>query len=143
MVLDLQVNIRIRNLKILPNARLAKQKLKKKKSPAQVARDCFRQKECWKRMKVARQLTAENIALNYLLQETDTVAMPQSSVVSQSELYKPDWLDRTLCCVYESDIIRHSQKSNLNAVFIRMKYRGLHAHLDDLKKHTKHLNFCL
>ena len=86
-----------KKLKDSSNVGLAKQKLKKKKSPAQVARDRFRRKECWKRMKVARQVTAENLALNYLLQETDTVASPQSSVVSQSELYNSDWLDRTLC----------------------------------------------
>ena len=36
-------------------------------------------------MKVPRQLRAENLALHYLLQETEMVASPQSSVVSQSE----------------------------------------------------------
>ena len=39
------------------DARLADEpKLKKKKTPAQVARDCFRQKAYWKSIKVARKL---------------------------------------------------------------------------------------
>ena len=36
-------------------------------------------------MKVARQLRAENLALFYLLQETQTVASPQVPVVKQPE----------------------------------------------------------
>ena len=78
----------------------------KKKSPAQVARDRARRREFWKRMRIPRQLRAENLALHYRLlaqkeascldrtsddsksyqlQETETVASPQFSVVSQSE----------------------------------------------------------
>ena len=36
-------------------------------------------------MKLPRQFRAENLALHYLLLEAQTVASPQSSVVSQSE----------------------------------------------------------
>ena len=83
MLLDLQVIIRIRNLKILPMFGLAQQKPKKKssarvasqhtdkkredssnvqlaqskpkkKSPAQVARDRARRREFWKRMRIPR-----------------------------------------------------------------------------------------
>ena len=42
----------------------------KEETPTVVARDRARQKEYWKRMKVARQLRAENLALFYLLQKT-------------------------------------------------------------------------
>ena len=65
----------------------------KKKSPAQVAGDHARRKEFWKHMKLPRQFRAENLALHYLLLETQTVASPQSSVVSQSE--NSSYLDRT------------------------------------------------
>ena len=44
-------------------------------------------------MKVARQLRAENLALHYLLQETQTVASPQVHVVRQPE--KSGCLERT------------------------------------------------
>ena len=39
----------------------------KKKSPAQVARDRARRREFWKRMRIPRQLRAENLALHYRL----------------------------------------------------------------------------
>ena len=46
-------------------------KPKKKKTPSRVARDRRRRREFWKRMKVARQLRAENLAAHYTrLQET-------------------------------------------------------------------------
>ena len=49
-------------------------KPKKKKTPSRVARDLRRRREFWKRLKVARQLRAENIAAHYTrLQETWTV----------------------------------------------------------------------
>ena len=66
-------------------------KLKKKKTPAQVARDRDRQKSYWKRIKLARQLRkaklrAENLAAYYAqLQETTTVASPQVYVDSHSD----------------------------------------------------------
>ena len=64
------------------NVRLAEQpKLKKKKPPAQVARDRTRRKAFWKRIKVARKLSAENWAAHYArLQETKSVASPQVPV---------------------------------------------------------------
>ena len=66
----------------------------KKKSPAQVARDCARQKEFRKRMRLPRQLRAENLALHYrLLAQTE--ASPQSSVVSQPESENSSCLERT------------------------------------------------
>ena len=58
---------------------------KKKKPPAVVARDRARRKEYWKRVKVSRQLRAENLALFYKLQELQTVASPQIPVVRQPE----------------------------------------------------------
>ena len=66
-------------------------KLKKKKTPAQVARDHARRKSYWKRIKVARQvwiaqLRVENLATYYAqLQETRTVARQQVSVVSHPD----------------------------------------------------------
>ena len=66
----------------------------KKKSPAQVARDRARRREFWKRMRLPRQLRAENLALHcQLLAEAQTEASPQSSVVCQSE--NSSCLDRT------------------------------------------------
>ena len=65
--------------------------LKKKKTPAQVARDRDRQKTYWKRIKLARQLrkaqlSAENLAAYYAqLQETRMVASPQVSVDSHPD----------------------------------------------------------
>ena len=63
----------------------AEQPKLKKKPPAVVARDRARRKEYWKRMKVPRQLRAENLALFYKLQELQTVARPQIPVVRQPE----------------------------------------------------------
>ena len=66
-------------------------KLKKKKTPAQVARDRDRRKSFWKRIKLARQLRkaklrAENLAAYYAqLQETTTVASPQVYVDSHPD----------------------------------------------------------
>ena len=66
----------------------------KKKSQAQVARDRARRREFWKRMRIPRQLRAENLALHYrLLAQKE--ASPQSSVVSQSESENSSCLDRT------------------------------------------------
>ena len=70
--------------------------LKPKKSPAQVARDRARRREFWKRMRIPRQLRAENLTLHYrLLAQKE--ASPQSSVVSQSESESENssCLDRT------------------------------------------------
>ena len=75
------------------DVQLAQQK-PKKKSPAQVARDRARRREFWKRMRIPRQLRAENLALHYrLLAQKE--ASPQSSVVSQSESENSSCLDRT------------------------------------------------
>ena len=61
------------------NVRLAEQpKLKKKKPPAQGARDRTRRKAFWKRTKVARMLSAENWAAHY--RETKSVDSQQVSV---------------------------------------------------------------
>ena len=66
-------------------------KLKKKKTPAQVARDRDRRKSYWTRIKLARQLIkaklrAENLAAYYAqLQETTTVASPQVYVDSHPD----------------------------------------------------------
>ena len=61
-------------------------KLKKKKPPAQVARDRSRRKAFWKRTKFARKLIAENWAAHYArLQETKSVASQQVPVVSPPE----------------------------------------------------------
>ena len=63
-----------------------KQKKKKKKTPSRVARDRRRRREYWNRIKVARQLSAENLSAHYTkLQESMTVASPQSPVVSHLE----------------------------------------------------------
>ena len=73
------------------DVQLAQPKLKKK-SPAQVARDRARRREFWKRMRIPRQLRAENLALHYrILAQKE--ASPQSSVVSLSE--NSSCLDRT------------------------------------------------
>ena len=63
-----------------------KQKKKKKKTPSCVARDRRRRRKYWNQIKVARQLSAENLSAHYTkLQESRTVASPQSPVVSHSE----------------------------------------------------------
>ena len=74
------------------NVKTGQPKLKKKPQ-AVVARDRARRKEYWKRMKVPRQLRAENLALFYKLQELQTVASPQIPVVRQPE--KSGCLERT------------------------------------------------
>ena len=69
------------------DVRLAeKPKRKKKKTPAQVTRDCARRKAHKKNIKVARKLRAENFAAHRAqLQETRKEASPQVTVVSQPE----------------------------------------------------------
>ena len=96
MLLDLQVKKKDKKLKDSSDVWLAQQKPKKKssargasqhtdkkredssdvqlaqpkpkkKSPAQVARDPARRREFWKRMRLPRQLRAENLALHYQL----------------------------------------------------------------------------
>ena len=74
------------------NVKAGQPKLKKK-PPAVVARDRARRKEYWKRMKVPRQLRAENLALFYKVQESQTVASPQIPVLRQPE--KSGSLERT------------------------------------------------
>ena len=61
-------------------------KLKKKKTPAQLARDSARRKAFWKRTKLARQLRAKNFAAHYAkLQDTKTLASPQFSMAGHPE----------------------------------------------------------
>ena len=69
------------------NAGQAEQlKLKKKKTPAQVARDSARRKAFWKHTKVASQLRAKNFAAHCAkLQDTKKLASPQFSVNSYPE----------------------------------------------------------
>ena len=81
-----------KKIKDSSNGKLRQPKLKKK-LPTQVERDCARRKENWKRIKVARQLSAENLAEHYKLLETETVGSPQVPVVSQPE--NSGCLDRT------------------------------------------------
>ena len=91
-------------------------KPKKKKTPSRVARDRRRRREFWKRMKVARQLRAENLAAHYArLQETRTVASPQSTAVSHSENSKCR-VDRNSpesrrIASPQSPVVRHSEES--------------------------------
>ena len=87
------------------NVKAGQPKLKKK-PPAVVARDRARRKEYWKRMKVPRQLRAENLALFYKLQELQTVASPQIPVVRQPE--KSGCLERT-SAVPQSNKLQESQ----------------------------------
>ena len=84
----------------------AEQPKLKKKPPAVVARDRARRKEYWKRMKVPRQLRAENLALFYKLQELQTVASPQIPVVRQPE--KSGCLERTSAAL-QSNKLQESQ----------------------------------
>ena len=76
-----------KKLDVSSDIRLTEQpKLKKKKPPAQVARDRSRRKAFWKRTKFARKLSAENWAAHYArLQKTKSVASPQVPVVSHPE----------------------------------------------------------
>ena len=73
-----------KKIKDSSNVTLGQPKLKKK-PPAQVARDHGRRKKYWKHIKVARQLSAENLAEHYKLLETKTEASPQVPVVSQPD----------------------------------------------------------
>ena len=84
----------------------AEQPKLKKKPLAVVARDRAKRKEYWKRMKVPRQLRAENLALFYKLQELQTVASPQIPVVRQPE--KSGCLERT-SAVPQSNKLQESQ----------------------------------
>ena len=70
-------------------------KLKKKKTPAQVTRDCARQKAYWKNVKVAKRLRAENLAAHNKLQETKTVPSSQVSVPMISQPEKSGCLEVT------------------------------------------------
>ena len=70
-------------------------KLKKKKTPAQVARDYARQKAYWKNVKVAKKLRAENLAAHNKLQETKTVPSSQVSVPAISQPEKSGCLEMT------------------------------------------------
>ena len=91
-------------------------KPKKKKTPSRVAWDRKRRREFWKRMKVARQLRAENLAAHFArLQETRTVASPQSTAVSHSENSKCR-VDRNSpesrrIASPQSTVARHSEES--------------------------------
>ena len=68
------------------SVRLSKQpRLKIKKTLAQVARVRARRKAYWKQVKLARKLSAENLAAHNQLQETEKVASPKAPVVSQPE----------------------------------------------------------
>ena len=84
----------------------AEQPKLKKKPQAVVARDRARRKEYWKRMKVPRQLRAENLALFYKLQELQTVASTEIPVVRQPE--KSCCLERT-SAVPQSNKLQESQ----------------------------------
>ena len=89
-------------------------KPKKKKTPSRVARDRRRRREFWKRMKVARQLRAENLAAHYArLQETRTVASPQSTAVSHSENSKcrVDRNSPESRRIASPQVVRHSEES--------------------------------
>ena len=68
-----------------------------KQTPTQVARDCARQKAYWKKIKVARKLRAENLAVpNAQLQETNTLLSPQVSVPVVSHRENSDCLETTI-----------------------------------------------
>ena len=81
-----------KKIKDSSDVKLGQPKLKKK-PPSQVRRDHARRKRYWKRMKVARQLSAENLAKHYKRLETETVASIQVCVVSQPEIF--GCVDRT------------------------------------------------
>ena len=76
-----------KKLDVSSDVRLTEQpKLKKKKPPAQVARDRSRRKAFLKRTKVAKKLSAEKLGLHYArLQEKKSIASPQMPVVSHPE----------------------------------------------------------
>ena len=81
-----------KKIKDSSDVKLGQPKLKKK-PPSQVRRDRARRRRYWKRMKVARQLSAENLAEHYKRLETETIASTQVRVVSQPE--NSGGLDRT------------------------------------------------
>ena len=90
-------------------------KLKKKKTPAQVARDSARRKAFWKRTKVARQLRAKNFAAHYAkLQDTKTLASPQFSVASDPENSGPRVDSTTVRAVARSKVTAVSQQTCLD-----------------------------
>ena len=93
------------------NAGQAEQpKLKKKKTPAQVARDRARRKAFWKRTKDARQLRAKNFAAHYAkLQDTYTLASPQFSVASYPENSGVVWILQPLRTVARLKVTAVSQ----------------------------------
>ena len=99
-----------------PNVRQAEQpKLKKKKTPVQVARDSARHKAFWKRTKVARQLRAKNFAAHYAkLQDTKTLASPQFSVASDPENSGPRVDSTTVRAVARSKVPAVSQQTCLD-----------------------------
>ena len=74
------------------DVKLGQPKLKKK-PPSQVRRDRSRRKRYWKRMEVARQLSAENLTEHYKRLEAETVTSTKIRVVSQLE--NSGGLDRT------------------------------------------------
>ena len=79
-----------------PDANIVEQpKLKMKKTPAQVARECARQKAYWKNVKVAKKLRAENLAGHNKLQETKTVPSSQVSVPAIRQPEKSGCLEVT------------------------------------------------
>ena len=91
-------------------------KPKKKKTPSRVARDRRRRRDYWRRLKVARQLRAENLAAHYArLQETRMVASPQFPAVNHSENSKCR-VDRNSpetrrIASPQSPVVRHPEES--------------------------------
>ena len=82
----------VKKIKDSSDVKLGQSKLKKK-PPSQVKRDGDRRKKYWNRMKVARQLSAENLAEHYKQLEIEMIASPLVPVVSQPE--NSGCLDRT------------------------------------------------
>ena len=74
-----------------------KPKLKKKKTPSQVARDRARRKAYWKNIKVARKLRAENFAARRakLREAGEEASLQFYTVVSQPESENSGCLERT------------------------------------------------
>ena len=90
-------------------------KLKKKKTPAQVARDSARRKAFWKRTKVTRRLKAENFAAHFAkLQDTKTLASPQFSVASDPEISWPCLDSTTVKAATRSKVTAVSQQTCLD-----------------------------
>ena len=81
-----------------------------------MARDRKRRREYWRRLKVARQLRAKNLAAHYArLQETRTVASPQFPAVSHSENSKCrvdcNSPERRRIASLQSPVVRHPEES--------------------------------